>query len=226
MACGTLPAMPSTRPRHIVWDWNGTLLDDVAACVAAINRMLRPRGLRAIEAAEYRRIFGFPVQNYYRALGFTFTPAEWDGLAREFHEHYAETSRDAALRRGVAASLAHVQARGTPMSVLSASERSILIRMLEARGIRPFFRRIYGLGDLYAHSKLDLGRQLLAEVGLPAAEVLLIGDTTHDYEVARELGCPCLLVAGGHQSPERLRACGTDVLDDAEAVAERLVRVL
>lgn len=202
--------------RHIVWDWNGTLLDDTAACVGALNRVLSRRGVPPVTQEQYREIFGFPVQNYYRTIGLTFTPAEWDALTREFHDHYAVTSRDAPLRTGIRDTLEALRARGVPMSVLSASENGILDRMLRARGIREFFEHVCGLSDLNAHSKLEVGRGLMARLGLPPVEVLLVGDTTHDWEVSRALGCRCVLLAGGHQSEHRLRACGGEVIADAE----------
>jgi phosphoglycolate phosphatase len=199
--------MNRPRIRHIIWDWNGTLLDDVAACVQAMNRMLARRRLGRLTVEHYRRIFGFPVQRYYRALGFDLAREDWDAVAVEFHDRYAVTARAARLRQGIRSALERLRAGGMPMSVLSASESAILRRMLAERRIGVFFDRICGLSDLHARSKLHLGRRLLAQMGLPPRSVLLIGDTTHDYDVARELRCRCLLLAGGHQAEERLAPC-------------------
>lgn len=206
-------SMKKGRIAHIVWDWNGTLLDDVGACVKAINAMLRHRDLPQLTARRYREIFEFPVRNYYHALGFDFQVEEWDSLAREFHENYAVTSREAVLRGDAVNVLTAIRERGTPMSVLSASELSILERMLESMSIRFFFENVLGLSDLYASSKLDLGRDLIARVDEPPGELLLIGDTDHDHAVATELGCRCVLLAGGHQSAHRLAKCGCEVLN-------------
>jgi phosphoglycolate phosphatase len=203
---------------HIVWDWNGTLLDDAEACVAALNPMLSQRGLPGTDVGEYRDVFNFPVKEYYRTLGFDFSRDDWDGVSREYHALYAVTSAKARLRDGALEGLGRLKARGVPMSVLSACEISLLERMLGERGIRGFFRHIRGLSDLYATSKLDLGRALLADIALPADRVLLIGDTLHDYEVARDLGCRCLLLAGGHHSERRLARCGADVAADLRDV--------
>jgi len=213
-----------SRLRHILWDWNGTLLDDVAACVCAINRMLRRRGLPEIGEALYRERFGFPVRNYYAALGFNLAAEDWDALAREFHAHYAETARGAPLRAGAAEALAALSARGVPMSVLSACEQSILERMLAERGLDGHFERVRGLSDLYAGSKRELGRRLLRELALPPEAVVLVGDTIHDHEVARALGCACVLLAGGHQAEERLRRCRRPLLRSLEQLPEVLFR--
>jgi phosphoglycolate phosphatase len=208
--------------KHIVWDWNGTLLDDAVACVEAMNGMLAVRNLGHLALDRYRNIFGFPVRNYYRTLGFDLEHEDWDALAREFHNHYARTSRGAPLRAGMAAVLEALKRRALPMSILSASESSILKRMLAERGVIAYFQSVHGLDNLHAASKLDLGRELMRAIGLPPEDVLLIGDTTHDHEVAHELKCRCLLVAGGHQSASRLAACRCGLVNGPEDILTAL----
>jgi phosphoglycolate phosphatase len=204
--------------RHVLWDWNGTLLDDVEACVAAVNRMLGTRGLPQIDTTQYRDVFDFPVQDYYRRLGFDLPSEDWDAMAHEFHGYYRETSRSAGLRAGSRRVLDGLRRDGVPMSVLSACEGRILRRMMQERGLDGLFEQVAGLDDLYAESKLDAGRRLLEALAEDPREVILVGDTTHDYDVASELGCECILVAGGHQAGWRLRACGCRVVPGLEAI--------
>ena len=211
-------AHPVTR--HIIWDWNGTLLDDVQACIRAANRMLAPRNLQPLDPERYRRIFGFPVRGYYTALGFDFAREDWDMLAREFHDHYHIESRSATLREGIGELLVALAAHEIPMSILSASESSILTRMLREQEIEHHFEHVFGLSDLYAGSKSLLGRKLLDRLALPPAEVLLVGDTIHDYEVACELECRCVLLAGGHQATDRLQQCKCPVLMDSNQLVQ------
>ena len=200
--------------RHIIWDWNGTLLDDSHACVTALNRMLRRRDMKEIDRQQYRDIFDFPVRSYYLRLGFDFEKEDWDENAREFHTYYFEAGDESALRPDVVDVLTHLREQGLPMSVLSAAETGTLEGMLSEYGVREFFSKIYGLEDPYAHTKIERGRALMDDLQLPPAGVLLVGDTTHDYEVARAIGCRCILLAGGHQSQHRLRKCGCPVLSD------------
>ena len=108
------------------------------------------------------------------------------------------------------------------MSILSASEISILETMVKERGIRQFFNGLYGLSDLFARSKMDAGRKLLAGIKLDPAEILLVGDTVHDSEVASNMGCRCVLVRGGHQAEDRLRQCGREILPDVGHVIRYL----
>jgi phosphoglycolate phosphatase len=206
--------------RHIVWDWNGTLLDDIGACVETINRMLRRRTLPLLDANRYREIFGFPVRDCYLVLGFDLEREDWDAVAREFHANYAEASQSAGLRPGTVAALERFRRYGVPMSILSASPRDLLDAELLRFHMRDTFQHVYGLGDIYASSKIELGRLLLDDIRFPPGNILLVGDTTHDHAVARELGWQCVLVGGGHQSEEKLRRCDCPVLTDTVALAE------
>ena len=198
--------------RHVVWDWNGTLLDDVSACVTALNAVLTAHGMASVDARQYREAFGFPVMDYYRKLGFVVEAAERDRLAHDWREHYERAVADEVLREGVMVAVRYTRARGVPMSILSATERSVLERTLQQRGVRDLFDHVYGLSDHFASSKMAVGRDLVDRLPVSADGVLLVGDTIHDYDVAVSLGCRCVLVSGGHQSDARLNCCGCDVV--------------
>jgi phosphoglycolate phosphatase len=210
--------------KHIIWDWNGTLLDDAAACVDAINVLLRRRKLPAITHAQYVEVFGFPVKDYYLQLGFDFTKDDWQRVAEEYHDVYAVASAQAALRDGARDAVQGMKRAGFRVSVLSACELSLLKRMMQERGILDLFDGVYGLPDLFAHSKMELGRAMLSDMGLAPADALLIGDTTHDFEVAQALACACLLMSGGHQSAAKLKGCGCPVVANCEEALSRVVR--
>lgn len=206
--------MKMANIRHVIWDWNGTLLNDMHVSLSAINIMLEQRSLPLLDLRRYREIFGFPVIDCYRVLGFRFeTDAEWDSIAREFHDHYNRMVGNAPLTDGALPLLEHFSKNGATMSVLSASETTILEALLASCGIRHFFTRVYGQSDLYGGSKLELGRRLMSEIGLPPVQTMLIGDTTHDYEVARELNCHCVLYLAGHQDESRLRDCNCRTIE-------------
>jgi phosphoglycolate phosphatase len=84
--------------------------------------------------------------------------------------------------------------------------------MLSRLRVLGYFRGVFGLSDLFARSKLDVGRQLLARMAVPPDRALLVGDTTHDWEIAREMRCACVLLAGGHEAERRLRRCPCPLL--------------
>jgi phosphoglycolate phosphatase len=200
------------RFHHIIWDWNGTLLDDTQAGVNAVNGMLAARSLPLIDVPTYRDVFGFPVKDFYRAIGFRLEQEDWDAMARDFHNLFLPDP-SMRLHLHAVAALDAFRDAGVGQSILSASEQSILDRMLAGYGITRYFDAVCGVDNLYGHSKRELGRALLARLALDPARVLLIGDSLHDHEVADALGVACLLIAQGHQSHARLSRSGVPVLD-------------
>lgn len=199
------------RPLHLVWDWNGTLQDDVQAAVNGINALLLERQLPTVDLDRHRETFGFPVRNYYRALGFRLEQEDWEAMARQFHALFL-ADPSTTLRPAARPVLEAFRRHGIAMSLLSACEQSILENLLQTYGIREFFTQVRGLDNLHAHSKLETGRALLADLDVPAARICFVGDTDHDWEVASALGAACVLLAAGYQSPRRLARCGCPVL--------------
>lgn len=199
-------------PAHMIWDWNGTLFDDAFANVQSLNAILLNHSFPSVTLEQYRERFGFPVKAYYEELGFDFSRDDWDRITQEFHEYYVENSGTTRLRDGVREALASLQGQGMPMSVLSVSETSVLENALCAEGIRGYFTEVRGTTDLYAHSKLNGARDLLSKLAMAPDRILMIGDTIHDHEIAGDLGCRCILVAGGHQAEHRLKQCGCPVV--------------
>ena len=192
--------------QHIIWDWNGTLQDDVQAAVNGINALLEPRGLPLCDVARHRRHFRFPVRKYYEALGFDLEREDWQAMAQRFHDVF-EADTSARLRPEAIPVLDAFRKGGVGMSVLSACEQGILERTLRRYGIYDYFDVVSGLDNLSAHSKVDNGIKLLQTLNLPRQSIWMVGDTEHDYEVAQALGISCLLLTDGYQDVERLRQC-------------------
>lgn len=204
----------------LIWDWNGTLLDDVDAGVNALNRMLAARGLPSITRTFYRAHFGFPVRPFYTLIGMN-PDAEWDRICEEFHANlHAEPQH---IRPDARAALAYARAHGVRQTILSALRQDLLLRDTAAAGVQDFFEAIYGVDNLDGATKLSRGRDLLAKLSSSHPPTLFfIGDTLHDAEVATALGAVPILVEGGHQDAARLRAAGCRIvptlLDAVKAV--------
>jgi len=205
---------------HVVWDWNGTLLDDREHCVAVLNGMLRDAGLPRVDSEAYRRLFDFPVQRYYEKLGFRLTPEGWEDLAVRFIRDYDSGSHGCSLHARATDVVERLRASGRESSILSAARRTSLEHELSRRGIRHLFRDVSGLDDHYARGKRELGMRWIAGAGHRAEEVVVVGDTVHDFEVATAMGAGCVLVAAGHHAKDRLEQCGCPVVDDLEQLLE------
>ncbi|MFA6186898.1 MAG: HAD hydrolase-like protein [Phycisphaerae bacterium] len=202
---------PLRKYKHIIWDWNGTLLNDAELCVGILNQMLTKRQMSQTTLTEYQEIFDFPVANYYKSLGFDFSKESFDLIAGEFISQYETERGKCKLQAGALTTIKKIKAAGILQSVLSASERASLIAALEMFELSDFFEHTAGLNDHYAHSKVDVGKKLLNDIGTSPEKILLIGDTTHDYEVSQQMGIDCVLIPAGHQSKRRLLACGAKV---------------
>ena len=203
--------------KRLIWDWNGTLLDDVSAAVGALNRMLVKRGASPITVDRYRRRFGFPVRPFYAELGVDLDRWDWDDICEDFHDFVQEEPQ--SVRPDARSALEFASSLGLRQSVLSALRQDKLESAIAANGFTAFFDGIFGVDNLDGASKLDRGRDLIASIGACDTPPVFIGDTLHDAEVARELGGRCVLVSCGHQLPERLAAAGCPVAASlAEAV--------
>lgn len=209
---------------YIIWDWNGTLLNDVDASVDALNHMLDDRGLPRISRETYRASFGFPVRPLYVKLGMD-PDHDWDRICIDFHRYLAAAPQ--SLRPDTREALAAARALGVGQSILSALRQDFLLRDTGRFDVQGFFDEIYGVDNLDGASKLarahQLREQLKARGLLPAERPLyFIGDTLHDAEVGRALGATVILVDGGHQTADRLAAAGCTVaasLPDAVRLA-------
>ena len=208
--------------RHVIWDFNGTLLDDVDCCVSTLNTLLDERGLPPISRLQYLARFGFPVRDFYLELGFDFENEDFERLAATYMFRYAERLDGAALHDRAHDALGALRRRSVGQSVVSAMELSLLRRLLERFGLAPYMTHVRGLDHNTANSKVALGLALQQDLELRAEQLLLVGDTLHDLEVARAIGCGCLLYARGHQAKERLVTSGARLIDSLGAVIEFL----
>jgi len=203
--------MNITRYTHIVWDWNGTLLDDVWLGVEIINQLLQERGKAPISRERYRAIFDFPVREYYRRAGFDFANETFENVGSRFIERYNRRVSDCHLQAGATGILRKNHRSGIRQTILSARESEGLRRDVQAFGIAEYIDEMIGLDHHYAHGKEDLAAGWLRTRGLSPSGMLLIGDTVHDFQVARQLGMDCILVSHGHQEEERLRKTGAAI---------------
>lgn len=200
--------------KYIVWDWNGTLFDDAPVCVDVMNGMLRKRGIPELTPERYSEIFTFPVEDYYRAAGLDLAREPFPELAVEYITEYDRRARDCGLRRGAEKVLSALCGLGYAQLIASASQRGTLLEQVERCGISGYFEALLGLGGILAVTKEGLAREYLSSHSIPPEDVTFVGDTGHDWQIARSLGCRCLLIEDGHESRARLEKTGCTVLQD------------
>ena len=205
--------MDFTDITHIIWDWNGTLLDDAAYCLDLTDRLLKIFRLPQMGSLEvYREKFGFPVIDYYAKLGFD--RQIFPEVAVIWMDAYMKYEHTIPLHADAAEVTEKIRRRDIRQVIVSASKLENLLLQLASRPQFAHFDPPRGLGDIYAGSKKDIALKWMADTGADPKRTLLAGDTLHDLEVARALGCECVLVENGHQSASRLRAAGARTAAD------------
>jgi phosphoglycolate phosphatase-like HAD superfamily hydrolase len=203
---------------HLVWDWNGTLLDDLHLVVSSTNEAFSAVGGRSVDPDEHRRQFRRPVAEFYaEMLGRAVDADEFGRLDRIFHDAYRVGLTSTSL---AADAMTAIKSWSGTQSLLSMWFHSELVPAIETYGLAGVFVRVDGLrtevgGDLKAG---HLARHL-AELGIAGDQAVLIGDSLDDGAAADSVGAASVLYTGGFTDPARLRASGRPVADTlAEAV--------
>ena len=204
--------------KHVIWDWNGTLFDDVELCREIINGILTRRNLNSLSLDDYRNIFTFPVQNYYEAAGLDFNKYTFELLGKEWMDEYESRKKECSLHKNSLEVLEYLNKKGIQQSILSAYSQHTLEEIVRQFEIDKYFSNLVGLDHIYATSKVDNGKKLIAKIKEDKREVLFIGDTVHDFEVANEIGVECILIADGHQEKQKLEDCGVQVFDSLNKI--------
>ncbi len=199
--------------KHVIWDWNGTLFDDVELCANIMNQLLKEADLPKISVTDYRDVFTFPVIDYYKALGHDVGPENWEKISHQFISEYEKNKYEYTIYKDAEEVLKKIQSFGISQSVLSAYKQETLDELIGHFNLNKFFIRLVGLDNIYAAGKLENGLKWIKELGFKDGEVLLVGDTLHDCEVAEAIGADAVLLSLGHQSKEKLNGCKSPIID-------------
>lgn len=178
----------------LIFDFNGTLLDDVDICFNLLNELLELRGHKKIDFNKYKSIFKFPIIEYYKDAGFIFPLDNYDELAEIFIDKYSKC--ELKLYDNAYETLKMLKNK-YKMVVLSSSEKTILNNQLKMLGIYDFFDEVIGNDDVCGKSKLQNGIDY--RLRNKDEKITVIGDTDHDFEVAKSIDADIILVSFGHQ---------------------------
>lgn len=204
--------------KHIMWDWNGTLLDDLQINFETENTLLTKRGLPPMKTVEdYHRTFTFPIRKFYEKMGFDLENERFEDIARDYTYEYERRFHEAEIFEDAERGIRELNDLGINQIILSMTENKWLFSQVSFHGIDHLFSDILGTGDIFAKSKVAIAKMWMAEHGAEGKDVLFIGDTTHDFEVARSIGCDCVLIARGHNPLSSLEKTGAVVLDSIGA---------
>ena len=208
--------------KHIIWDWNGTLVNDAWLFVERMNEELSQRKLPLIDIQKYRQNFTFPVKKYYENLGFDFKRENFQEVGYNFIQKYKHRKHEPALFDNALEILTCIAKHGISQSIISAQENSLLQESIQHYNIADFFDSIMGIEHYYADSKIKIAQANRSQLNYNDDSILMIGDTVHDYEVAASLNVPCLLFTNGHYSRRRLQKTNCIMIDSLSEIINYL----
>ncbi|MFI0724603.1 HAD family hydrolase [Streptomyces sp. NPDC021224] len=214
--------------RHIVWDWNGTLLVDQPVVLEGVNQALIAVGGHRISMDVYRRVPKRPVKPFYERLaGRALSDDEWHTIDETYHVAYAEHVAEAPLAPDAVSVMKAAADAGLGQSLLSMWPHDDLVPLVDSLGLTKWFGRVDGhrgtCGGEKAEHLIEHVTALKEETGLPAGDLLVVGDTVDDAIAAREAGTACVLLVSDTYDRDLLEEVGVPVVDSlTEALAVAL----
>ncbi|WP_158840336.1 HAD family hydrolase [Saccharothrix deserti] len=207
---------------HVVWDWNGTLLADNDAVLAAVNRVCRHFGRPPITLDHWRDVFSRPLKDCYeRLLDRELTARDWADIDVLYHDEYRNLLNLCGLATGVPH---HLRQLRHTQSLLSMWFHDELVPLITDFGLEELFTRVDGLRlTTGGGSKAEHLAEHLDALKLHPHRVVLIGDVVDDAEAARHVGAQVVLVATGTSSRKVLEQAGAPV---ADSIPEALTYLL
>ncbi len=204
--------------KYLIWDFNGTIIDDVDVCIASenetIKKYLPERPLLSKE--DYLNVFMFPVKEYYRKVGFDFSKNSYEEIGDYWFAQYQAREKDITVFPGVEDLMKRAHEKGIRNVVLSASRCDQLEKQLKQFDLFKYMDEIIGANDIYAYSKTENGLKFME--GKNPDDCLYLGDTAHDLDTAKAMGVKCILVAKGHAFKEDLMKIHDCVVDDIREI--------
>ncbi len=202
--------------RNIIWDYNGTIINDAQLAVDAENLVLQSYGKPPITLEYYLKECEMPLINFYKKI-FDLNDYDYAEIAKHFITHYDELFKTADIFPEVREMIEYLYNNGYNQGVISGFETTRLVNSLKIFNLDKYFKFMSGSDDIDAGDKSERAVKVVEKYGFKPEETLFIGDMYHDYETACKVGADCILIAKGHQGAEVLRSHhGITVLDSAE----------
>jgi len=192
--------------KTIIWDWNGTLLNDVDVNINIVNKMLADFDIPTISKDRYRSIFSFPIYAFYKELGFEIddNPSLYEALIEKYNKMYCDQLLSGSLFPNVENMLQYLHKFNVQNIILSGQNQKDLGVQVDYFGIRKHFHLVKGSKQKDASDKKQQLSNILQCQNLSAKDILIIGDTIFDWELAATYGSPCVLLTHGHQDEKTL----------------------
>lgn len=203
----------------VIWDWNGTLINDAHIACAAVNDILNDLGRPNIDMNDYYHLMRDGMDHYYDYLFYP-DKAPFEQLVVWFSKYYDIGVKNACLHEGVIDVLKTLSENGVNQVIVSSSHKDKVRRDAAAFGIDGYFDDILGADDLLIGSKTERARLYLERKGIAPERTLVVGDMTHDRDTAEGIGARYVVIPKGHQNESVLKAKGINTISDVREVVE------
>lgn len=208
--------------KNILWDWNGTILNDTPVAFEATNILLERYGYPTITLEYYRDNIDTPIVNFYSKI-FDLNKHDMQMLDDEWGVLYNQLSDKIGLHEGVRNLLCYFADEKCRQVVLSAFRTEEITKYARKFSVEKYFEDILGTQNIVMESKTIRGRRYMKEHKFAPEQTLYIGDTVHDCDTALALGVDCVLFSGGQQSPKLLKQCGVPVFDSFAEIKNQII---
>jgi len=199
----------------VVFDWDGTLMDSTHSIVAAIQGACRDLELAPPTAASASWVIGLSLESALRHAVPQLTPAMVPRFLERYRIHYLTRDPELRLFDGVPALLAELAEQGTRLAVATGKSRIGLNRALAATGLESVFQATRCADETFSKPHPAMLHQLMDELGAEPESVLMVGDTSHDMQMAANAGVHALGVAYGAHTSEELQGCAPQAIMDS-----------
>lgn len=189
--------MAERRYDLLVFDWDGTLMDSTAMIVMAIQAASRDLALPVPSAAQARQVIGLGLNEALSRAVPDLAPADYGRMVARYRHHYLARDHELVLFEGVAAMLSALVDAGHALAVATGKSRQGLDRALDHCGMRQFFRATRTADETFSKPHPAMLEELMDELMCEPERTLMIGDTTHDLQMARNAGTDAVGVSFG-----------------------------
>ncbi|MDQ6882134.1 MAG: HAD-IA family hydrolase [Pseudomonadota bacterium] len=203
--------MPQPRPRRfdlIAFDWDGTLFDSTRIIVRCIQRAVADVGGTppSDQAASY--VIGMGLMQALAHAAPDVPQSKYSELGSRYRHHYVSHQNDLALFDGVLPLLAAMKARHHWLAVATGKSRRGLDDALQAVELKHVFDGSRTSDETAGKPDPRMLRELMAQLGAQPQRTLMVGDTTHDLQMALNAGCASVAVSYGAHEPQAFDALG------------------
>lgn len=194
-----------SRYDFVIFDWDGTVMDSTALIASCIQDACRDEGLAVPSTHDARWVIGLGIAASMARVAPGITQQQQMSLADRYRRHFLSREHEAPLFAGIRETLDDLRGRGRTMAVATGKARRGLERAFDSSGLRSHFDFSRCADEGHPKPHPDMVLWLLEQTGADPGRTVMIGDTTHDLELAANAGIDAVGVCYGAHGPDTLR---------------------